>query len=194
MAIKTRQPELLVSFNEYVDTWVQLIQEYYNRGVSSDDIFVALQLDEEKSIQFSMELCTVLLILATRTWNAKRLKEGSKELVASAMVENTYKALFSVDEEALAVCQNFYQSKYAAFAQLLPEATSEKEIRNQLIGFSRYIVSQCSQRPEEENAGIIEHLSILLIAAAASFKRFTQNTTLDGNSAFIGTPKFLVKK
>lgn len=195
MAITTRQPELLLSFDEFVDTWVQLISEFYQRGISDDGIYLALDLDEQGAMRFPMELCTVILVLAMRTWSAKRLHEGSRERVLEAVVGNAYRHIFAEDEETLAACMEFYRARYAMFMEILPGGSkNEKQLRQELIGFSRYTVSQCSARPEAENAGIIERLSILLITAAGSFERLMHGSTLDGNSAFVGKPKFIVRK
>jgi hypothetical protein len=194
MAFREINPKLLLNFKEYVETWVALIQEYHQRGVSDDGIFTALDLGREAAMRFSMELSSMLLVIAMRAWNAKRIKEEMKSLVAQAVVEKTYRAVFAQDEETLSACKEFYQMRYGMFAELAPDdVKSEKQIRAQLIGFARYVVAQCSERPEEENTQVIERLSVLLIAAAGSFKRLTNNSTPDLNTVF-GKPRFIVQK
>ncbi len=194
MAFREISPKLLLNFNEYVETWVTLIREYHQRGISNDEIFTALGLEQEAAVRFSMELGSMLLVIAMRAWNAKRIKDEMKTLVSQAVVENAYRAVFADDEETLLACKEFYQARYGIFAELAPDdMKNEKQIRAQLIGFARYVVAQCSRRPEEENAQIIEKLSVLLIAAAGSFKRLTNNSTPDPNTVF-GKPRFIVQK
>ncbi|MEA5047307.1 MAG: hypothetical protein VB034_01735 [Eubacteriales bacterium] len=195
MKFKEISPKLLLNFEEYTDTWVKLVKEYYQRGVSNDDIYLALQLHEEGAMRFSMELGSVLLVIAMRAWGTKRFqKDETRKLVEDTVVEKTYREIFAENEETLSACKDFYAARFQLFSQLAPNnAKNEKQIRTNLIGFARYVVSQCSERAEEENAAIIEHLSVLLIAAAGSFKRLTDNSTIDPNTVF-GKPKFIVQK
>lgn len=188
-------PKLLLNFGEYADTWVKLVQEYYQRCVSNDQIYAALELNDESAMRFTMEFVSVLLIIAMRSWGTKRFnKDETKKLVEDAVVEKTYRVIFAEDEETLSACKEFYAARYQMFDQLAPNsAKSEKAIRANLIGFARYVVSQCSERAEEENAAVIEHMSVLLIAAAGSFKRLTDNSTIDPNTVF-GKPRFIVQK
>jgi hypothetical protein len=191
---KEISPKLQLNFNEYIDTWVKLVREYYQRGVSNDEIYTALELTEENAMRFSMELVTILLVIAMRTWNIKRMKDEVKKTVEQAVVEKGYRAVFAEDDETLAACRDFFEARYRMFDQIAPNsAKNEKQIRRNLIGFARYVVAQCSTRGEEENAQIIERLSVLLIAAAGSFKRLTDNSTQDPNAVF-GKPKFIVQK
>lgn len=195
MKFKEISPKLLLNFNEYADTWVKLVEEYYQRGVSNDQIFAALELNDESAMRFTMEFVSVLLIIAMRAWGTKRFnKDETRTLVEDAVVEKAYRVIFAEDEETLSACKEFYTARYQMFNQLAPNnAKSEKAIRANLIGFARYVVSQCSARAEEENAAVIEHMSVLLIAAAGSFKRLTDNSTIDPNTVF-GKPKFIVQK
>ena len=188
-------PKLLLNFGEYADTWVKLVQEYYQRAVSNDEIYTPLELKEEGAMRFSMELGSVLLVIAMRAWRKKRIqKDGVTELVEQAVIEKTYRAIFAEDDETLSACKEFYEARYRMFDQLAPNvAKGEKQIRSNLIGFARYVISQSSDKTEEENVAVIERLSVLLIAAAASFKRLTDNSTLDPNTVF-GKPKFIVQK
>ena len=188
-------PKLLLTFNEFADTWVKLVQEYYQRAVSNDEIYTPLELKEEGAMRFSMELGSVLLVIAMRAWRKKRIqKDGVTELVEQAVIEKTYRAIFAEDDETLSACKEFYEARYRMFDQLAPNvAKGEKQIRSNLIGFARYVISQSSDKTEEENVAVIERLSVLLIAAAASFKRLTDNSTLDPNTVF-GKPKFIVQK
>ena len=188
-------PKLLLNFGEYADTWVKLVQEYYQRAISNDEIYTPLELKEEGAMRFSMELGSVLLVIAMRAWRKKRIqREGVTALVEQTVVEKTYRAIFAEDDETLAACKEFYEARYRMFEQLAPNvAKGEKQIRTNLIGFARYVVSQSSEKSEEENVAVIERLSVLLIAAAASFKRLTDNSTPDPNTVF-GKPKFIVQK
>ncbi|HWP22249.1 MAG TPA: hypothetical protein VN417_05830 [Candidatus Cryosericum sp.] len=195
MKFKEISPKLLLNFNEYADTWVKLVQEYYQRSVSNNQIYAALELNDEGAMRFTMEFVSVLLIIAMRAWGTKRFnKDETRSLVEDAVVEKAYRVIFAEDEETLSACKEFYAARYQMLNQLAPNnAKSEKAIRANLIGFARYVVSQCSDRAEEENAAVIEHMSVLLIAAAGSFKRLTDNSTIDPNTVF-GKPKFIVQK
>lgn len=188
-------PKLLLNFGDYADTWVKLVQEYYQRGASNDDIYAALGLKEENALRFTMEFVSVLLVIGMRAWGTKRFnRDEIRTLVEDAVVEKSYRVIFAEDEATLSACKEFYAARYQMFNQLAPNnAKNEKQIRTNLIGFARYVVSQCSERTEEENVAVIEHLSVLLIAAAGSFKRLTDNSTVDPNTVF-GKPKFIVQK
>lgn len=193
--LEGKQTELLLNFREYIDTWTSLITEYHHRGVGDDDIFGALQLDDEQALRFSMEWGTVVLTLAMRTWNQKRLKEDIQKKVEQAVVEQVYATIFAGDDpETLAACKEFYKAHYDMLVQLAPGKSKKiDELRNELIGFARYAVAQCSSRPEEENAQAIEKLSLLLISAMVPFRNLTENTIHDTTSV-LGKPRFIVRK
>ncbi len=95
-------PKLLLNFGDYADTWVKLVQEYYQRGVSNDEIYAALGLKEENALRFTMEFVSVLLVIAMRAWGTKRFnKDEIRTLLEDAVVEKAYRVIFAEDEETL---------------------------------------------------------------------------------------------
>lgn len=196
-AAQTKRMELLLKFDEYVETWQTLITEYYQRIISDDDIYVALQLDEENAMRFSMELGTVLLVMAMRDFKEKKLKSAHKDAVERELVQKVYRSIFADDEETVAACEEFYKNRFAMLGQLAPtksETTAEKRQKN-LLGFARYVVAQCSEKTELGNARVIEKLGVHLTQASGSFIRLIQNTDPDVNGLPTkNKPRFIVTK
>ncbi len=202
MHLPVKQPELLLKCDEYVETWESLIQTFYLRIISDDAVYTALQLDEERQTRFSMELGTVLLVTAMRAWNQKKLSEPIKKRIEDGVIRSVFTNIFSAEGDALETCLAFYAARYELFQELSPTGANTKKeaeshankLRDQSIGFARYIVGQCSDVEENENTEIIKKLSIHLIGAAGTFLRLTGNTTLDSNSLIGMKPRFIVTK
>jgi|GEM_PF-6963484 hypothetical protein len=61
-----------LSFEEYVDVWENLAGEFFQRCISDDKFFDMLMFSEEMSARFSIELATVILIIAMLCWNKNK--------------------------------------------------------------------------------------------------------------------------
>ncbi|MEA4932619.1 MAG: hypothetical protein VB071_03400 [Lawsonibacter sp.] len=196
MRLPVKSPELLLKCEEYVDTWDSLIQAFYRRIISDDAVYAALHLDENGNMRFSMELGTVLLVMAMRAWNRKKLREDIRKKVEANITHVVCTGLFAADGETLQACLDLYAARYRLLGELSPldAAKNADQRRAQIIGFARFTVAQCSDREEKQNAAVIEKLSVHLIAATETFLRLTDNTTLDGNSLLGKKFRFIVKK
>lgn len=192
--LPVRSMELLLKYEEYVDTWTGIIRAFYERIISDDAVFSALGPDREHAARFSMELSTVLLVMAMRAWKGREFKPEAQQKVEGSVVRGVYRELLAQDEETLSACCDFYMDRSQMFRELAPlsAAKDEQALRTQMIGFARYAAAQSSQRTEKENAGAIEALSVHLLEAQGAFARLTKNTTLDGNSLFGKNMRFIV--
>lgn len=187
------------SFKEYVETWSNLIYAFYQEGISEDVLFRELQLSEEAQVHFSLELSTVLSVIAVLSFESKpklTTSEKYRGVLLSQIVEDVYRRVLpDADQETLEACVKFFQSKHSIFSQICKNvySTNPKKRQNELIGFARYLAAQVSTK-EEATIGIaLEKLGILLSSASDAFMTLLANTTQD-TIQLDGKPSFAVKK
>jgi len=196
MAFKEISPKLQLNLKEYTETWISVLTEYHGRGLDekiTDDLFGK---DNEGLVMYSLELSTVLLVIAIRNWSAsKRFSDAIKKKVADIVVSDFYLRLPGNNSEEL---QNeylrFYRTKYNVFDELCPGLGGRNAEKQQmeLVGMARYLVAQVSDRAETDNQRVIEEVGAVLIKAAAAFSMLAQNSS--PNPQMIGKPRFIVQK
>lgn len=188
-----------ISFKEYVETWAKLIHAFYQEGMSDDVLFNELQMSEEGQFHFSLELTTVLSVIAVLSFSSKPklcTSEKHRAALLDQIVQEVYKLVLSdVDEETLNVCVNYFNGKKAVFSQICKNiySTNPKKRQPELIGFARYLAAQVSGKDEASNAIALEKLGILLSSACDSYMSLLENTTQD-TIQIDGKPSFAVKK
>ena len=198
MAFKEINPKLQLNFNEYIETWNTVLSEYHGRGLSEKITEKLFGMDNDRLILYSLELGTVLLVIAMRHWNSsKRFNDDSKKKVADAVAESFYLGLPGDDiKELLDEYLQFYRTKYNIFYELCPNLgernAKTKQIQMELVGLARYLVAQVSDRVETDNQQLIEEVGAVLIKAAAAFSMLAKNSS--PNPQMIGKLKFIVQK
>jgi hypothetical protein len=187
------------SFKEYVETWSNLIYAFYQEGMSEDVLFRELQLSEEAQVHFSLELSTVLSVIAVLSFEAKPklcTSEKYRGVLITQIVEDVYRrVLTDADQETLGACVKYFNGKHSIFSQICKNiySTNPKKRQNELIGFARYLAAQVSVK-EEATIGIaLEKLGILLSSASDAYMTLLENTTQD-TIQLDGKPSFSVKK
>lgn len=193
--IKGREPELLLTFQEYTDTWQAIIQDFHHRAISSDEIFGVLDGSDKDAVHLSMELYTLFLIIAMRAWNAKKMKEDAKERVEQAVVNKVYSLAVGSEGEALEACKALYTQRYGNFVKAAPGNSDKAEsIRKEHLAFARYTIAQCSDKTEDENENAIRALYELTMAAEKVMNNLSANSVMDSTSMISKYPRFLVRK
>lgn len=188
-----------INFKEYVETWANLIHTFYKEGMSDDVLFQELQLSEEAQVHFSLELSTVLSVIAVLSFSSKpKLCSNEKSTAAllDQIVEDVYKRVLpDADKETLTACVNYFNAKRNVFSQICKNiySTNPKKRQNELIGFARYLAAQVSSKDEASNAIALEKLGILLSSACDAYMTLLANTTQD-TIQLDGKPSFAVKK
>lgn len=183
-----------LSFEEYVDVWENLAGEFFQRCISDDKFFDMLMFSEEMSARFSIELATVILIIAMLCWNEKQINDKIQNKVTEAVIQSFYEHLIpGAKKDMIKECVDFYHSKYSIFSEIFKSMDSESKEKRKTrsIGFARYLIAQVSPDDEQNNPKVIEHLSIRLSEAESAFARLTENSSLDVISV-PGRPKFIV--
>ena len=188
-----------VSFKEYVETWAELIHAFYQQGMSDDVLFQELQMSEEAQVHFSLELSTVLSVIAVLSFSSKpKLCTSTKhrDLLLEMIAEEVYKKVLpDADQETLDACKNYFGGKRNVFSQICKNIYSNnaKKRQGEIIGFARYLAAQVSGKDEANNAIALEKLGILLSSACDAFMMLIGNTVQD-TIQLDGKPSFAVKK
>ena len=188
-----------INYKEYVETWSNLIYAFYQEGMSDDVLFQELQMSPEAQVHFSLELSTVLSLIAYLSFTSKPklcTNEMHRDALREQIVEDVYrKVLPDADQETLNACVAFFGGKRNIFTQICKNiySTNPKKRQPELIGFARYLAAQVSSKDEASNAIALEKLGILLSSACDAFMTLLANTTQD-TIQLDGKPSFAVKK
>lgn len=188
-----------LSFKEYAETWAELIYTFYQQGMSDEGIFTDLQMSSEEEVQFSVELSTVLTMIAVMSFEAKPKmisNEKNRSKLFESIVMRTYrKVIGEENDELLNSCSQFYQSRYEIFSKICTHIHSKKPEKRQpeLVGFARYLAAQASQKEEPEKAQALQRLGILLSSASDAYMKLLENSGQD-SIQLDGKPSFVVKK
>ena len=186
-------------FKEYAQTWADLIHTFYQEGRSDETLFQDLGLDQEGEVQFSLELATVLALIAVMSFRSKPklcYDEKLTQKLKDRIVYSTYKLVLpDADEESLKSCQGYFTARLGIFTQICKNiySTNPKKRQPDLVGFARYLVAQVSPRQEETHAVALERVGILLSSASDAFILLLENSAQDAIS-LTGKPTFVVKK
>ena len=196
MALKKPRPRVQLTFDEYVDLWQKLVNEFYRRCMGDEKLFNMLLLPDEMYARFSIESATVILMIAMYNLSEKDMHKKTRNSVMDAVVLSFYDHLFpDAPEDMIKGCVDFFNSKYKVFSEIfrrVGEKNKEKH-KTKLIGFARYLIAQVSPDDEKGNPEAIEHLSILLLEAESAFSKLVRNSSQDA-IGIPGKPRFIVQQ
>lgn len=184
---------------EYVDAWASVIHNFYQEGISDDLMFGNLGMTEEGEARLSLELSTVLTVVAILTFASKpKLCTNEKQLekMKEAVIKATYQKVFpDFEEDVVQSCVTYCQSRVAVFSQVCRNiySTQPQKRQSDLVGFARYLTAQVSARNESDNTVALERLGILLSSACDAYMKLLANSTQD-TMQMDGKPTFSVKK
>lgn len=189
---------LQLSFTEYIQTWSGLINEFYQQTVCDESLSKALEIDHHNQLRFSLEVATVLVMIAVMSLDAKpKLVTGkTREKLVEKLVDESYGTMVAGENKELReMCKAFYQTKYQMFSGVCKNLSSDKEERRRsdLIGFARYVVAQVSGRREEDNTVALKELGVILCTASEAFMHLLNNSQQD-TGKWNGTCNFTVYK
>jgi len=191
---------LSLKLDEYVDTWCSVIEDFYRQIVSDDKVFLPLTETKEAEYKLSYEIRTVLLLLAMKMFKSTSMNERAKLTVEDKVVDGVYRVIVPEDEEVLEQSKEYYRNRYEMFEEVdvYSSNDSKKEakqaVRDDMIGYARYVISNVTDKPEADLKDTITALSVHLMKAANTFAYFSNNTTLDGNGLLLRRYKFYVKR
>lgn len=193
---KGPSPQLLLNFDEYCETWRALLGEYYNLALEGNITETLLGLDEDALGRYSLELSTVLLVIANLTWRgSKGMTEEAKEKVLDAVAPIFYQSIYEESHPDFAAeCEPFYRQKLQIFSQICKNLADKDggKRKQDLVGLTRYLTAQASSRPERENLEAIERIGVLLVSFNNACLHLAKNSSLSLQG--LGKPKFVVQK
>lgn len=190
---------LRISFKEYVETWGNLIHTFYQEGMSDEELFRDLAMTQEGEVRFSLELATILSLIAVMSFASKPklcTTEKHVDILLDRIVEDVYQRILpDADAETLKGCKAYFDGKRTIFSQICKNIYSTNPTKRQpeLVGFARYLVAQVSSKEEASNVVALQWLGILLSSASDAYMTLLGNTTQD-TIQIDGKPSFSVKK
>lgn len=194
MTQKKLRSSIQLSFDEYADVWQNLVNEFYCRSLSDGKLSDMLLSSGDMNARFSIELSTVILVIAMLKWNEKQIHSKVKNSVMETVVMSFYKNLIpDAQDDNIKECIDFFNLKYGMFSEIFNRIDSKNKQKNKtmIVGLARYLVAQVSP-DEKSNFEVIESLSILLFEAEAAFAKLAKNTFQD-SIGLPGKPKFIIQ-
>lgn len=187
-----------LSMGEYIETFASLVHEHYQRAMSDEELFSALNLTEEAQAQFSVEYATVLLVIASLAFKVKPKLTTDKyrDRIQERMADSSFrKILTDADDETIAACVTFYQTKKQIFSEICKNiySTAAANRQRDIVGFARMLVAQVHPDDEEANLKAVERIGILLSGATDTFITLVSNSVQD-SIRMDGKPTFAVLK
>ncbi len=190
---------LRINFKEYIETWGNLIHAFYQEGMSDEELFQGMELTPEGEVKFSLELATVLTLIAVLSFTSKpKLCSTEKHVTVllDRIVEDVYRRVLpDADEETINGCKGYFESKRAIFSQICKNiySTNPSKRQPELVGFARYLVAQVSAKEEASNMEALKRMGVLLSSASDAYMTLLSNSTQD-TIQIDGKPSFAVKK
>jgi len=211
--IGERQPQLLLKFDEYVDTWVAIINHFYEIGVSDDVIFGVAGSDDEAQSRLAMLLETQICSLAMRIWNGGTTSAKAKERVRAEVVTGSYQVALGLEGDALTKAVEYYENTDALFGEALErsglgkskdkgerdrpaagEGETDDALQRQMLATARFVISKSTGEKERDHPEAMERLGLLLLDAGVAFEKLTSHSVADGNTVLFKEPRFIVTK
>ena len=196
MPPKGPSPQLMLSFEEYCETWCALLREYYSLALDEEITDQLLSLDEQGLAQYSLELSSIVLVAAVLTWRGRKaLPEELKKTVMDTVAQAYFESIYDKNSAAfIEDCLAFYRQKLNIFNQICQGLGGSDASKRQkdLVGLARYLVAQVSKLPEARNSKAIERIGTLFVRCGAACLHLTKNSSQALQT--LGKPKFVVQK
>ena len=189
-----KKTKITITGEEYSDIVAEIIHDYYNRIISDDNIFLALKLSGSKINEFSVDLSIMLTIIAMRLFSVRHHNQALQGRTVFRILEKNEQDIFKLNEKEKEKYGEVYNEKYNMFSELIPSQKSSYSIRSQWLGFSRYLISQYSDKTEDENKKIITKISEYIVEFGDIVSRLFANSRLKVSSAWTGKYAFVVTK
>ena len=191
-----KQESITISGEEYFDIIGEFVQDYNNRIISDDSIYLTLSLDKDKVLvrKFELELCIILIVITMRLYSIKHTSDRAQGYALVNILTKVGKSVFNFNEKEQEQFENLYSEKVEIYKQIAPEGKTSYDIRTTWLGFSRFLVSLFSDKEEEENKELIQNLSKYIVEFADIISRLIASSRLKVSSAWAGKYEFVVKK
>lgn len=191
---ENKKDKITISGEDYIEVVSDLIHEYFNRVISDDEIFVGLGLKDATANEFSIELSLVLSVIATRLFSIKHNNINLQGYARKLILEKNAKNIFKFNKKEEENYEDLYDQRYNMFLELIPKQKSSFEVRSQLLGFTRYLISKFSNKNEDDNKEIITKASTYIVEYGDIISRYFANSRLKVGSAWRGKYEFIITK
>ena len=191
--MKKKSEKVTITGEEYSDILVDILHEYYNRIVSDDDIFLALDLKRKGTGKFAVDLSIVLAVMALRLFSLKHNNDGLKGFTRNHILQKIETSIFKFDGTEKDNYEDLFDQKYNMFASLVQKEKTSYDVRTAFVGFARYLVSQYSDKDEEENSEVIQKMSAHIVEYGEIISKFIANSKIKTGSALVGKYEYVVK-
>ena len=184
--------KVTISGEEYCDILGDILHEYFNRIISDDEIFLALGLDSGNMQKFAIELSIVLGVMAVRLFGLKHNNDGLKGFTRANIMTKIEENIFDFDGKEKDNYEDLFDQRYNMFASLISTEKSSYDVRSSFLGFARFLISQFSDKQEDENKEIIQKASSHIVEYGEIVSRFIANSRIKTTSALTGKYEFII--
>lgn len=189
-------PELLLSYDEYIDTWTQLIESTYTQAMSSEHIAAVLKSNDKASSKFSSASLFTVVVLAVSSWDSiPRVKLDLRVEVANSIADTALSTLAG-DAENIEELKTLYSAYLKQFREAVAGVDSKKlDPIKQCAVMARYCVAQGlgeNSVDTQEGLAITQELTLAFAQAMGMFNRLVASSVPDGNTLLLRHPRFIV--
>lgn len=188
------QPNLLLNYSEYVDTWSDLLIEFYSRCITDDLIVETLHLSHDDMPNYTVNLSTIIVSLGMLVLerNGTIPVKIIQKLQDKIAVDFCGQVFNNTTSEFVETWINHYKFHSRILKQAVKESSKGNDDRlPELVGFARIILKDVNIA-EKQKVSAIEKITLVLFDATTSFKSLAANTGMAYK--IIGQPKFIVRK
>ena len=209
MSVKDHLPkhhtEILMKYDEYIEAWAELVDNFYNKACSIQEVQAVLNSGGDSAIKLSSALLVMLLVDGLRAWNIKkRLRAKVRGSVEEAIVRASAHRIFAANAEFHAddsvefidAIVDVYHSLADTFTQAFPLRTNDeqKDVIVRCVALASYVTDSCFDKQDSQYESLTQAIGIVLVEADSVFARLGAATTVDGNTMLFKHPRFIVMK
>lgn len=185
--------ELLLSYDEYVDSWAELVEGVHQ--LACDRIASQRPLaEDEGSIAIMANVMVSTVALATRAWNISkpRLRKEVRQSVDVSIARTSFEHFVGDEKPAVDALLERYDSFEREVRSLFPYSENETQetLYKRCSIMARYSIDQ--SLGDGGNDELVQQLAVSFVEADSLFKRLALSSMPDGNTMFLSHPRFIV--
>ena len=195
--------ELLLKYDEYIDTWAELVEGLYEGTCGREKVRAELEKGGENASTLSTAIILALLVDGIRAWKAKpRLRVKLVCDVEDSIAEASFKRLLGgedgqgLDSASVAGLLDVYHNVADTIRQAFPLSNKEqqKDVYARCAALAAYVADRCYTKQDAAYEPLAQELAIAFAEADQVFAKLALSTTVDGNTIFFKRPRFIVMR
>ncbi|MDO5563932.1 MAG: hypothetical protein Q4F88_01695 [Eubacteriales bacterium] len=191
--MKILKPIIQVSFDEYLNTWIKLIEEFFLRIISNNKLFEENKIIDNETHKRMIEILSILLFLCKQSFKSKKNFTSEKNI--TELVEGIEKGIFYeifTESNSFSEFKMYNEFNHDILEKICKNTYSKDQtlVKEEIIGLSLYILDNINIDSDEDEE-IIQCLSVELMYANEKFLQLVKNSSEDTKMPF-GKQKFTI--